>query len=214
MKHSPKKSFIQWLLLSILMICLSIRVNCQELFSNPKSLQLSFGPTHYRIIDELFTQKKVKFSGTIFSSKVKYEKSTPKHIFGASIGYSQGKVKNLASDVKVTLHDLQAAISYQKVLSNCSILGKEGKLSAGAQISLLDYVLIDDDILENATVTFNYLLDVLVTQKIDVNPQHRFALSLVLPIAGFIKREVSDGGANQQLEKDFNDNPGRFFIKG
>ncbi len=193
---------------------ISSTVYSQEHSAIQKSFQLTFGGTHNRLVDEWFTQKRVKFSGTFFTSQLKYEKQTPKFRFTSRLSYSKGKVKNADDNVKVNLHDLRISIAYQKNLVTHSIFGKDAKLHVGPQLSMVDYVLIDQDILENLTLTFNNTLDILLTECIMLNNQNQLVISVALPLFGFVKRESSDGGVNTQLEDDYEDNFLAFLFQG
>lgn len=200
--------------LPVLLLIPASDVWSQEIDDNHRNLHIAMGLSHYRVVDELLASRRLQFNGNIFSSQVLFDKHSPEHTYGLLLNYGQGKLRNMSAGLDAKLYHLRAHFSYQKKVATYALFGKETRLYIGPQVGLSDYVIQNDKIIENITLTFNNTIDLCLTQQIMLNPKHMLNLQLALPLAGLIKREDYDGGTNTQLEKDFESNVLGFLFRG
>lgn len=186
----------------------------QQLSDRKQGLNFLFGPSHYRFIDESLAQARLKFRGTGFNSLINYENQSSKQRLSGNLQFGTGTMRHQLSNLSIKLYNLELDFSYQCKLANYKLMGRESALFLGPQLNLVDYVLRDEEVLENVTVSFTHTLGALLTQELTINDKSSLDLSWSIPMIGFVKREAYDGGANTELENDLLNNLGRLFFGG
>lgn len=212
MKSSSVYAFSILVIPLLLASICSVSLQGQELSPNKQGLSFVFGASHYRLIDESLTHARLKFTGTGFSSSISYENQSIKRRLSGNIQFGTGTMRHQLSDLSIQLYDLQLELSYQSKIASYKLFGHEATLFLGPQLSLLDYVLRDEEVLENVTVSFTHALRAILTQELLINSKSSLGLSWSIPVFGFVKREAYDGGANTELEDDLLNKLGSFFF--
>ena len=202
------------LILSFIFLLFCSNLSSQEVAIKSKELRFHFGLSHNRVVDQLLARRNLQFNGTLFKSNVEFQKFNPKHTFGIQSSFSVGDVENTNIELTPKLYQIEIKAFYQKLLKEYTFLGKKSHLFGGLQMGLSNYVLDDRTVLENVTVTFNNFMGLLLSQQMELNSKNDLTFSLSLPFVGFTKREDYDGGANTQLEEDFESNLLGFLFRG
>lgn len=179
-------------LLSLLLIY-SVVANSQI---KKSGIGINFGAAHYRIIDQGLTFNKLLFRGILPTVHLDYTKETSKGIFSTSLGACSGKIK--MKDGKSDPADFTNArlsVSFVKKITTYKMFGWESTLYAGLQLgSLINYIKSED--LDNETVLVSHGLYINAFQDIPLDESKSIRLSIVLPVAAFMKRIIADGGLN------------------
>lgn len=166
------------------------------------NFQLMLGAIHYRLIDEAFTENKLLFSGTSFAIDLAYQRKSNGHVFKTNIGANKGNV--VAQEVlKADVLYLQMATSFATRVKKFSMFGKSTELYFGSQLSIKDYVLSDNEIIENTTVLLNNSVGLYLYYFLVISTKSTIEADIALPLIGLHRREQYDGGTNKKLEKDF-----------
>lgn len=185
----------------------------QDASTYTQSIQVSLGISHSRLIDEAFTNNRLKFSGTTPTLLLGYTSLTDSKLFSVQLEGSTGKVKIQGNKLPTNLHHLQLAASYGRKVKNYELLGILHQLYAGLHLQTLNYVIEDLDVTEDVSLNFFHTLGLVIHQISQLDEKNSIQLSLVLPIMGLTKRDNYGGGINQQLESDFEDNLGGFLFR-
>jgi hypothetical protein len=171
------------------------------------SIHVRLGAIHHRFIDEAFSHGKFKFSGTAIAAHLSYRKQTESYVLNALLQGGPATTVRQRNGPEANLIWFQLAAAYARQVADYPLLGSENKLYLGGQVSSLNYILAELDVIEDASVTLNHTLNFFLRQTTVLSSKSSIALTLTLPVAGFVKRATFDGGANQELEADYENNP-------
>ena len=184
----------------------------QTVGQNTKGIQFSLGAVHHRLIDEGFTQRRLKRSGTSITTMLGYESVGVTTLFKVGLQYGTSDVTISSIEEEIKLYNLLIAVLYAKKVTDYRFLANETSLYLGPKLSLWNYLLNDKRETKNLASTFNYTLDISLTQLTKINEKSNLELNLTIPIFGLVKREASDAGSNPTLENDYENNIPSFFF--
>lgn len=172
--------------------------------SNPtkNSLTISLGADHHRLIDQAFTSSRLKFTGTSFSTALFYQRTTDVYAFETRVQGGTGKVATGDNTLTSRAGRIHLSVSYARSVVNYSLLNTQNIGYLGVQASSFNSAIYNEALLENVSVTFYNTLNVLLKQTTRLDQAKDLQLELVLPVLGWTKRSIYDGGANQELEND------------
>lgn len=102
-----------------------IAVFGQKYTNTENALQLGIGELNQRLIDEAFTQSRLKFTGNVFVSGLAYERTGQNHTIRAMLQYASGKVSLSSFDLNADISTIRMAFSYRKALQIIASLEKE-----------------------------------------------------------------------------------------
>jgi hypothetical protein len=178
------------------------------------SIHVSLGAIHHRLMDEAFAHGRVKFSGTSFAVQLSYHKQADRYILNSLLQGGPSTAAGQRNGPAAELLWFQLAAAYARRVTGYSLLGSENKLYLGGQVSSLNYILAELDVIEDASVTLNHTLNFFLRQTTALSSKRRIELTLTFPVAGLVKRATYDGGANRELEDDYENSPVSLLFRG
>ena len=178
----------------------------QSVPRSANELTIGFGAMHTRLIDEAFTHNRLKFYGTAFTPLVTYQRQFNHHLFRIAAVGNKTNLKSKDREFDAELIHFDVSLSYAYRVVDHVLLTRESQLAVGVQVAAINELLLELEIIEDATVTFLYTGNVYLLHTTHLSDRSDLRMELYLPLAGFIKRESYDGGANKQLESEYIEN--------
>ncbi len=168
-----------------------------------RSISVAIGYGHYRLMDVAFAHERVKYTGGVFDIGLRYLRTYGKHYVSARIGVAPSRVS--PPDQRPGAHFTNVHISglYARRVLDYKLMRSHSVLFGGLQIASDNYVIENVDEYDEATITANHTVGLVVVQQMRISSRSKLELSVLLPVAGFTKRANYDGGINQQLEEDY-----------
>lgn len=200
-------------LLTFLFVCVYVAAPAQTVDSVKRNISLSLGAAHYRLMDEAFSLERVKYRGTPFNTVFAWQRSTSSHLFNGGLQVTYGNVSPQIRRPEAVFLKLQMNAAYAKCVLQYKLLNTSSILYAGVQINSSNHILFDEKYLEEIVVSSFHTLDVVAYQHARLSDKNELRLSLVLPAVGFLKRTAYEGGANQEMEKQYRNSPLSLFFK-
>ncbi len=188
-------------------LCIRCQAMGQSLNTSTSDFSFSAGATHSRLIDEAFSHNQLKYTGTAFTLGLAYQRRNKDGVVRATLQAQKTTVHAAGNQFKADFANVRLSLAYAPWMREHSLFGFHNVLYLGGSLAASNYFLLDLDVIEDGTVTFNYTINAYVQQVTELNGRNRIRSEIVLPLAGFVKRQRYNGGINKQLETDYLDHP-------
>lgn len=178
-----------------------------------RNISISLGATHYRLVDEAFSLERTKYRGNPFHTVIAWQRSTPRHLFDGTVQIAYGNVSPLTERPDAVFFNIQCSASYARYAFKYSLFKTSNMLYAGGRFRSSNHALVDEKYLEEIVVSAFHTLDVFVHQHTSLSGRSDLQFSLSFPVVGLLKRTAYEGGANQEMERQYRESPLTLFFK-
>lgn len=167
------------------------------------SIQLNFGFTHTRLIDDGYSRK-LLFRGTNSTFSLGYARETDHYLFNFSVEGSQGKIKSRSGNLPSDFYFVQPSLEYLRKVNDYRFLDKSANFFAGLSLSSTNYYIRNEYIFDNASLLSLHGIYLSLRSRMLLDEKQQLQITYRLPTVVYVNRLLWNGGASELTYSDQN----------
>jgi hypothetical protein len=192
--------------LYILLVCVSSVAFGQAedtlLRVRKSSIRFGMGLTHFRMIDQGYTDSRLLFRGTASKFSLAYGRETGMHLFSFSVSGSSGKVESKHGNLPSNYFFLQPSLEFLRNIRTGEVSGKKNDLFLGVLLSSTNQAIENEKVINNISIFSLHGLYFSLCNRLSLNERHYVQLSYLMPAVVFENRLLWNGGASPYTYRD------------
>jgi hypothetical protein len=168
------------------------------------NIQIAFGVSHTRLIDQGFTESKLLFRGTNARIVFGYGHETKISSFNFVSAVSAGKIRTKQSELAAHFLQVSFSIEYLRKLKTFGSQEKPSGLFAGLQFSTINYIIENSPVFDNIDALSLHGVYFKLRYQLELTKNQHLYFTWSIPVIVYTNRVLWNGGASVYDNRDKN----------